>query len=163
MSAMLCATVNPRAARATTRAWSGVRRNTASPAAPPRALDSASRAASAACPAYPPATENPFAKFSQKSARLAGEPIDLTASSLDLSNLNGNQVGQLVNNTIVAALLGQEPNSNLFSNVLMPDGLLTDTSQAQYLNLFEQVPEPAMLGLMTLGLVLCGPRRRKAS
>ena len=109
------------------------------------------------------ATENPFAKFSQKSARVAGEAIDLTASSLDLSNLNGNQVGQLVNNTIVAALLGQEPNSDLFSNVLMPDGLLTDTSQAQYLNLFEQVPEPAMLGLMTLGLVLCGPRRRKAS
>jgi hypothetical protein len=106
------------------------------------------------------ATENPFAKFSQKSARLAGEPIDLTASSLDVANLNSNQVGQLVNNSIISALLGNESTTNLFGNVLMPAGLLTDGSQAQSLGLFEQVPEPAMLGLMTLGLAFCRPRRK---
>jgi hypothetical protein len=109
------------------------------------------------------ATENPFAKFSQKSVREAGEPLDLTASTLNLANLNSDQVGQFVNSTIVSALLGQEPTSDLFNNALLPDGLLADAPQVQGQNWFEQVPEPAMLGLMTLGLALCRPGRGKAS
>lgn len=109
------------------------------------------------------ATENPFAKFSQTSARLAGEPLDLTASNLNLTSLNSDQVGQLVNNTIVSALLGKEPTSNLFGSVLTPDGLLADASQVERQNWIEQAPEPATLGLLTLGLALCRPRRRKVS
>jgi len=109
-------------------------------------------------------TENPFAKFSQRATKVATvtETIEaLTARAADGETLSDEQIGALVNNTILAAMLGEEPSPNLFDDVFVPPGLLGEVDESQFDAQTSRVPEPATLTLMALAMIVCYPRRRR--
>ena len=108
-------------------------------------------------------TENPFAKFSgkaQKADLLEKEADSLRDRMAAGEQLTSDEIGRLVNDTVLAALLGGTPDEKLFEGLLVP----TDGGELNLDSLsvarFAPTPEPATLGLLLLaagGLVL---RRR---
>ena len=110
-------------------------------------------------------TENPFAKFSQRATKVASvtDTIEaLTAKAASGEALSDDQVGALVNNTILAAMLGEEPSSHLFDDVFVPSSVLGDVGEGQY-DAFAApiIPEPATLTFMALAMIAFYPRRRR--
>jgi hypothetical protein len=107
-------------------------------------------------------TENPFAKFSHKSVRGLNSDLDLANLSAD-GSLTGDQVGQVVNNLLASAILGQDSIADPWANLNMTSNLLlTDGSQMETLIGTQSVPEPATLGMLAIALAACRLRRRRA-
>jgi len=109
-------------------------------------------------------TENPFAKFSQRATKVASatDTIEaLTAQAASGESLTDAQVGVLVNNTILAAMLGEEPSSHLFDDAFVPSGVLSEAIEGQNDALTTPVPEPATLAFMALAMAAFYPRRRR--
>ena len=109
-------------------------------------------------------TENPFTKLSQKSARSLPEGMDLN-SITDLTAASNDQIGQAVNNAILSTLLGQEPSTNLFSKLILPENLqLSAVPLVEGRASPQQVPEPTTVALIALGLAVSfWPRRRRTT
>jgi hypothetical protein len=106
-------------------------------------------------------TDNPFAKFSGRATKAA--ELTKTADALRArvqagEVLSDQEMATLVNNTILAAVLGQQPTNHLFDNLLLPPDLLAEPN-SQSLRAAVDVPEPAGLGLLAAGLLLCLRRR----
>ena len=106
-------------------------------------------------------TENPFAKLSAKSARELTDGTSLSSIS-DLTASSSDSVGQAVNNAIISALLGQKPSSTLLGNLILPADLqLTTAPQLETRPSLMDVPEPATVALIVMGLAISfWPRRR---
>lgn len=109
-------------------------------------------------------TQNPFAKFTGKATKIA----QLEKSSAELRAriqagevLSDKEIATLVNNSVVAAMLGAQPSENLFAGLLIPPGLLDPSSPQPAGLALAQVPEPSSLALLVLGL-LCTRRARAA-
>jgi len=105
-------------------------------------------------------TENPFAKFSQKSVR--GLNSDLDLASLTADGLSGEEVGEVVSNLLVSSLLGEESDVDAWANLTNTSNLLeTDSPQIEPQLSNQYVPEPATLGMLAIALAACRPRRRR--
>ncbi|HSW44936.1 MAG TPA: hypothetical protein VLM89_05145 [Phycisphaerae bacterium] len=102
-------------------------------------------------------TENPFAKFSQKATRGLTDAVDL--NGLAAGTLSEDQVGQAINNMIVAALLGQDPGPNLLNELILPNDLLPmDGLSEDTMRWAQPVPEPTTIGLLALALFMFHPQ-----
>ncbi len=111
-------------------------------------------------------TSNPFAKFSGRATKAAelNKTADELRARIDAGEvLSDEEIATLVNNTILAAMLGGQPTDHLFDNfVLPPDVLkeaLADKAALSELSL-QPVPEPAMAGLIALSMLVWRPWRR---
>jgi len=98
------------------------------------------------------ATQNPFAKFSQQATKIVGMPdADALLNELaDGQALPPDDMARLINNSVLAAVLGSEPSANLFGELLAPDGLLTSSPPTKTLSYKMAVPEPTTLALMVV-------------
>ncbi|MBP7935579.1 MAG: hypothetical protein KA354_13110 [Phycisphaerae bacterium] len=106
-------------------------------------------------------TFNPFEKLSSRSARIAGLDASIDALNAKLVTghaLTSEETNTLVNNTILAALLGEKPSSHLFDAFMVPEGLLSDGNGIGPMAV--NVPEPSCLGLLIVGLLALRPSRR---
>ncbi len=105
-------------------------------------------------------TTNPFVKITgkaTKTAELNKTADDLRARLAAGESLSGDEMGVLVNNTIMAALLGGQPSGNLFDGLLVPDGLLSENGTPAYD--VTLLPEPSTLILLLGGAVTLLRRR----
>jgi hypothetical protein len=114
--------------------------------------------------------DNPFAQFQKGLAglNLKGAGVEDMLAQLDSGQLlSDGDLGRLVNNTIMANLLGKDPSSDLLSRLILPDGLLKGNVEpaqdsASPRPFAAAVPEPGMLALLAIAgagyFVL--PRRR---
>ncbi len=112
-------------------------------------------------------TENPFAKFSGKATKSieANKKVEELRARIDSGEvLSDDDMAVLINNSIIAAMLGGKPDSHLFDQLLAPEELLKDASAAQtkLINL-ETVPEPLGVCLLAATLPLLSTRRRRAA
>ncbi|HOB75012.1 MAG TPA: hypothetical protein PKG54_10840 [Phycisphaerae bacterium] len=106
-------------------------------------------------------TENPFEKFSaqaklMKSTRTV-EELQARLAAGDV--LSDEELSALINNSIVAAILGGEPSSNLFDQFMLPDGLI-DSKTGETNARMTVAPEPATFSALALALVAGLMRRR---
>lgn len=107
-------------------------------------------------------TENPFAKFSLEATKIAGDVetvTDLMAQASTSLALGGDDVGKLVNNGILSALLGKSlPTSKLFDDMVIPAPLLKElmANESSMRQRFAYTtPEPTSVALLALGGALC--------
>ncbi|NLE60160.1 MAG: hypothetical protein GX616_17560 [Planctomycetes bacterium] len=99
---------------------------------------------------------NPFAAFDEGLAgiNLPGGRIEEFIGRLQSGQLlNDDELAQMINNSLLASLLNKEPSSDLFSKVIIPDGLLDSDCPAcdkkpQDRVLSMAIPEPGMLALL---------------
>lgn len=117
-------------------------------------------------------TENPFAKISGRSQKeiQARSTRDALLSRMSAGEiLSDTEMNTLVNNVILSAMLGGRPPDDLFGDLIIPPGLLSADAPMILGDAMipgvsvQQVPEPAALGLMLLGMGLIPRRRRPAS
>lgn len=111
-------------------------------------------------------TVNPFVKFSaksQKAAEASRKAEDLRARIDAGEVLSDEEMSSLVNNTILAAMLGGQPDSKLFDNLLIPNGLLDQASTQKLVLEAESVPEPSAMLLLIIATPLLGRRTARAS
>ena len=113
-------------------------------------------------------TENPFAKITGRATKAA----ELQASADDLRNrleagqvLTDQEIATLINNTVIAAMLGEKPTDHLFDDLILPDGIL-DANRAALMDIegadFLMIPEPTSLLLLAMLLPpLIRLRRRR--
>lgn len=107
-------------------------------------------------------TENPFAQFSGQAAKLAlaNKTVeDLQARAAAGEVLTDQELATLINNSIIAAVLGGTPSSKLFDELMLPEGLIdpkTGVANAR----IAPAPEPATFALLGLGVLACLGRRR---
>jgi hypothetical protein len=109
-------------------------------------------------------TENVFAKFSNRATKLASATKNVNTLKAKLAVgevLTDDEVAALVNNSVIAAVLGGEPSEGLFDGLLLPADLLESEDGTVSGFVMSSVPEPAVLIMMTLGAVAVLPRRRK--
>jgi len=110
------------------------------------------------------ATQNPFAKFSQRATKIVGmSDADALRQQIAAGEkLSVQDMGRVINNSILAAVLGQEPSADLFGDLLSPDGLLALQPNARRFSYLQVVPEPATLAMMVVPLLFITaiPRRR---
>jgi len=113
-------------------------------------------------------TENPFVKFSERASKVA--EATTTASQLRAriaagEILSDQEMTQLVNNTVVAAMLNGEPTDKLLGDLMAPYSLQASDSVAFYPMATaegQSAPEPASAALMLLALpAFARPRRRR--
>jgi hypothetical protein len=107
-------------------------------------------------------TDNPFAKFSEratKTAELNATIDELKARIAAGEILSDEEMAQLVNSTLVSAILQGEPGqSNLFQGLAMAFNKPGDTSAARLM----VVPEPSSAFLLFgLGALFIAKRRRR--
>jgi len=113
-------------------------------------------------------TVNPFSKLnSQTTKAIQAEKTadELRARVTAGEVLSDQEIATLVNNTILAAVLGQQPSDHLFDGIIIPKGLLdSNLSDASVSELsFTPTPEPATgLLMLSLALLFAWPRRRIA-
>ncbi len=113
-------------------------------------------------------TENPFAKISNravKQAKALATRDQLLARLETGAILSDQEIATLVNNSILSAMLGGQPGNDLFTELIMPAGLLDngpfELSNTAVLGATVQAaPEPGTLGLLALGLLLLPACRR---
>jgi len=116
--------------------------------------------------------ENPFARFNNGLAgiNLRSNSIeDLIARLQSGQLLSDNELAQLINNSVLATALGNEPSSNLLTKLIVPDGLFDTNVQTATVaesdrTLTMAIPEPGMLALLVAagGGYFIFPRRRAA-
>lgn len=105
-------------------------------------------------------TQNPFAKFSQEATKVAAftETFDEVSARIRAGQpISSSDASKLVSNTILSALLGEEPSSNLFESLLLPT-MLQEVMPAEMTHATNRalpVPEPGMASLLALGLIFC--------
>jgi hypothetical protein len=108
--------------------------------------------------------ENPFAKLSDQSMKLnnAAKSVDeLRAKAAAGETLSDQELSQLINNTVLMAVLGGEPSDNMFDGlVLQPES--TETSKGLGGVLTTPTPEPTSLGVLVLLLATGFAGRRRA-
>jgi hypothetical protein len=112
-------------------------------------------------------TINPFSKLTGRATKAA----ELKASADELRSriqagemLTDQEIATLVNNTILAAMLGGQPTDNLFDGLMLPDDLFSEgpTAVAGYYEAFAvPAPEPGTALGALAGLVLLARRRRR--
>lgn len=110
--------------------------------------------------------ENPFAKFSGKATKAAeaNRKAEELRARIDSGEvLSDDEIAALVNNTVLAAVLGAEPDSRLFSGLLIPPDLLEKTAGDKSTRsiTITDLPEPGGLALLAAGLPLLRRRRPK--
>jgi hypothetical protein len=112
---------------------------------------------------------NPFAQIQSglSGLDLNGSNIQDLIARLEAGQLlSDDELSKVVNNSILSTALGRQPSSDLFTDLVLPDGLLNpeplDADPSVRLAAMA-VPEPGMLALLTLagaGFYL-SPRRRR--
>ena len=113
-------------------------------------------------------TENPFSKLSgraTKAAELQVSADDLRARLEAGQVLTDEEISALINNTVIAAMLGGKPTDNLFDGLILPNDLL-DANKAASMGIevddwLATIPEPTSLALLGLALVPLSRRRRR--
>lgn len=106
-------------------------------------------------------TFNPFEKVSSRSAKvasLAASSETLKAKFIAGETLTDVETNTLVNNTIIAALLGAKPGDSLFDSFMVPEGLLGSAVAVGPTAMV--TPEPACLALLVIGFLVLRPGRR---
>lgn len=113
-------------------------------------------------------TENPFSKLTgraTKAAELQASADGLRARLEAGQVLTDAEIATLINNTVIAAMLGGKPTDNLFDNLILPDGIL-DAGKAAMMDIngadLLPVPEPTswvLLGLAVAPLIRLRRRR----
>lgn len=106
-------------------------------------------------------TVNPFAKLSSRSAKVAGLDASIEALNAKLAageTLTSAETNTLVNNTILAALLGETPSGHLFDSYMLPEDLISQVSLVGPAAMV--TPEPSCLALLMVGLLALRPGRR---
>jgi hypothetical protein len=116
--------------------------------------------------------ENPFARFNNGLAGVnlrSGGIEDLIARLQSGQLLSDTELAQVINNSVVATALGQEPSSNLFAKMIIPEGLFDTNLQTATVpetdrTLTMAIPEPGMLALLAAAGAgyFIFPRRRAA-
>jgi len=112
-------------------------------------------------------TDNPFGKISDRASKAAqyAKISEILQSRLTAGEqLSDQEVATMVNNSILAAMLGRQPSDDLFNDLMVPEGLF-DQSDLLAGNSppepkFNSVPEPTTLLMLLPALVLLRPRRR---
>lgn len=112
-------------------------------------------------------TENPFAKLSGQAAKLASATSkieSLQARALAGEILSDAEIASLVNNTILAAMLGGKPSADLFDGLMVPASLTEQLRAAAPAAAAQPVPEPGTFLPLFVGLLAGLPwavRRRR--
>jgi hypothetical protein len=115
--------------------------------------------------------ENPFARFGGGLADIslkATSVEDLIARLEAGQLLSDDDLSKIVNNSVLSSALGKEPSSDLFTKLVLPEGLLDpqplDCEQCGRISALA-VPEPGMLALLATvgaGFYLSPHRRRRS-
>jgi hypothetical protein len=112
-------------------------------------------------------TVNPFSKLTgraTKEAELQSTADQLRDRLMAGEVLTDQEIATLINNTILAAMIGGRPTDNLFDDLILPEGLL-DPEQASLAGIrtdsLATTPEPSSLALLTLSVLALSPRRRR--
>ncbi len=105
-------------------------------------------------------TQNPFFKFSQTATKVAAftETIEDVQARISAGEpISSDDAGKLVSNTVLAALLGEDPSATLFESLLLPSALQQESLlQAPVAaDRAMPVPEPGTVCLLALGLIFC--------
>ena len=109
-------------------------------------------------------TVNPFEKFSSratKAAELEKTSDELRARVIAGEVLSDQEIATLVNNTILAAVLGGEPSDHLFDDLMLPPDLLDELQADRAISdlTLMETPEPATWLMMSLALLATRRRR----
>jgi hypothetical protein len=110
-------------------------------------------------------TVNPFVKFSAKSQKAmeASQKAEDLRARIDAGEvLSDEEMSALVNNTILAAMLGGQPDSKLFDGLLVPTGLLEEASTQKLSLEAEPTPEPASIFVLAATVPLLRRRSPRA-
>ena len=96
------------------------------------------------------ATENPFLKFSQRATKVEGMAVadDLLGLLNAGDMLPPDDVARLINNSVLAAVLGTETRGDLFGELILPEGLLAQSAPTHSLLYTMAIPEPGTLALL---------------
>lgn len=110
-------------------------------------------------------TDNPFAKFSGKATKAieANQKVEQLRARIDAGEvLSDDEIAVLVNNTVLAAMLGGQPDNQLLEKFVAPDAMLKQilASGNQSVSLTSAIPEPSAALLLLASVPLL--RRRKA-
>jgi hypothetical protein len=106
-------------------------------------------------------TENPFEKFSgqAKLMKATKSVEELQARVASGQVLTDQELSMLINNSILAAVLGGRPSSDLFDQFMLPDGLIDSKAGMAGVRVLP-TPEPGTLSVLALALASGFIRRR---
>ena len=113
--------------------------------------------------------ENPFAKFSSRATKVAGlqkSIDDLQACAKAGEILSDDEIAQLINNTIMASMLGnKKPSLNMLGRLPLPKSMLEPEHALAVTRSIDLeisgIPEPTTLILLTIGVLIVQPLRRR--
>jgi hypothetical protein len=110
-------------------------------------------------------TENPFSKITGRATKAVElqASADLLRSRLEAGHvLTDEEIATLINNTVIAAMLGGQPSDHLFDDLFLPEGIL-DAEKAALMGIdgidFLTAPEPTSFVLLGAALAPLIPLR----
>jgi len=112
-------------------------------------------------------TDNPLAQLSPwakmwerqaKTVEVLGDDAEM--GPLSVEAFTTQEIGRQINNTILATLLGQEPGTNLFDSLVLPEPLLEILAEGTFAPDVLLTPEPSSLLLLAFAVPVFWRRQR---